>query len=364
MKQLDRYLLHEVAAPFAAGTLVFVAVILVNTIVANTAAIFALHPSTLTVLKWLALRIPIILTIALPVGCMLATSLVVIRLGRDQEITALRMGGVSVRRIFAPLYLAGLTVSVLAVANNELVAPGFRLRANQVLLDRILQSPGSTVKTDLPFRAGESDVVHVGRVDLKQQQMYFVLIYRFREGRPVEALCARQCVKQGRQWVLQDGLHHRFDDEGHLVSSEPFTEQPVHFAESLAELWSDETEPEQMSARELARRAALSRQAGDVLTNIQMRYYLHTKFALPLTCLIFTLLAAPLSLRLAHKQTHSLAGVMLTIAVVFFCNGTINYAKAIALSGPQAFLPPVFAAWLHVLVFGGLAGLLTWRAEA
>ncbi|NUQ01330.1 MAG: YjgP/YjgQ family permease [Armatimonadetes bacterium] len=363
MKLLDRRLLGELLAPFIAGTLVFVAVILVNTIVNNTAAIFTLHAPWQVVLQWLWYRVPIIITYALPVGCMLATSLVVIRLGRDNEITAWRMGGTSIRRLFVPFYLGGLLVSLVALLNNELVAPRYRVKANEVLIKRILQGPGSWVKDDMPFRAGDDTMAHVGRIDLRKREMYFVLIYRLREGVPTEALSAARCVQEAGKWVLREGQHSWFDDRGRLSRLEHFDSSPVEFAPNLALMWEDENEPEQLSAQEIWRRLRLYERAGDIINTIRMRYFLHAKFAVPLTCLIFTLLAAPLSLRFAGRRSHPLAGVMLTIAVVFFTNGTINWAKAIALSGPQAWIPPIVAAWLHVVVFGGLALVLARRAE-
>ncbi len=363
MRLLDRQVARELVAPFMAGVLVFIGVILVNTIVNNGPALFALNPPWRVVLRWLALRVPIILTYALPVGCMLATSLVVIRQGRDSEITAWRMGGVAVRRIFGPFYLAGLAVSALAIINNEFVAPRYSTRANEVLIEQILQGPGAGVKTDMPFRSGEETVAHVGRVDLQREEMYFVLVYRLREGRPIEAICAQRAVRQGGRWKLLNGQHNWFDTDGRLSRSERFDEAPVTFAANIAELWEDQDEPEQATAAELIRRMRLYQSVGDKVNALRMSYFLNAKFSIPLTCLVFTLLAAPLSLRFAGRGWHPMAGVLVTIGVVFFCNGTINWAKAIALSGPAPWIPPVPAAWLHVVVFGGLAAVLARQVE-
>ena len=363
MTRLDRYLLREALLPFCAGVAGFVGVILVNTIVNSTTALLTQNVAMLVVLKWLCYRIPIVLIYALPVGCMLGTSLLIVRLGRDNELTPWRMGGVSFQRLFRPLLLAGLVVSALALYNSEFVAPKYRTKAARLLIDHSLMGPGAAVKPDLPFRAGDDSFVHVGRVDLQREEMYFVLIYQLREGRPVETLCAQRAVKRNGRWELRDGQRNTFDSAGHLTGTEPFQSMPVTFAADLAEIWEDVTEPEHLPARELLRRLRQYRAVGDRTNAVEASYYLNAKFSIALTSFVFVLLAAPASLAFARPRANPMAGLLVTVVVIFFCNGTINWAKAICIGGPEPWLSPPLAAWLHVFLFGGLGWLLLRRVD-
>jgi len=358
-----RYILREWAPPFLGGTLLFVAVILANTIIAQSEDIFHLRSSPHAIFAWLFFRVPFILTVAFPVGAMMATSLTVIRMGRDNEITPLRLGGMSVRRYFVPFYLAGLGVSLLTLAVSEFVTPAALARSNDVLMKAILQSGSPVVKANATFRAGGETFCHASGVDLKQGRMDFVLMYRFEQGRPREALCAISGVRDPGGWHLEHGQHSWFDEGGHLERSEPFDTYPVAFAENLVELWDQDKAPEQMTIRELVTRLRLMERAGEKLRAVELRYYLNYKFAVPLTCLVFCLLAAPLSLRFARPQASPFVGLMTTIIVVFFANGTINWARTIALSGPGAWFSPGVGAWLHVWIFGLLAAVLIVRGE-
>ncbi len=363
MTRLDRYVLREALLPFMAGVVGFVAVILINTIINSTSAILTQNVSVWVILRWLCYRVPIVMTFALPVGCMLGTSLLVVRMGRDNELAPWRLGGVSLRRIFRPLLWAGLLVSLLALLNSEYLAPKFRTKAARLLIDHSLMGPGSAVKPDLPFRAGDDSFVHVGRVDLQREEMYFVLIYQLREGRPVETLCAQKAVKREGRWELRDGQRNTFDAAGHLLRSAPFQSEPVEFAADLAEIWEDVTEPEHLPASELRRRLRQYEAVGDKLNAVEARYYLHAKYAVALTSFVFVLLAAPVSLPFARPRSNPMAGLLVTVVVIFFCNGTINWAKAICIGGPEPWLPPPLAAWLHVLVFGGLGALLLRKVD-
>ena len=78
-----RYILRELVPPFIGGTLLFVAVILANTIIGQSEDIFHLRASPRAIFTWLFYRLPFICTVAFPVGAMLGTSLTVIRMGRE-----------------------------------------------------------------------------------------------------------------------------------------------------------------------------------------------------------------------------------------------------------------------------------------
>jgi lipopolysaccharide export system permease protein len=68
-----------------------------------------------TYLFWFILyQIPYILPIAVPIACLISTILLMQRLSRQQEITALRASGIRIRTLLAPLLCAA---SLLAIAN-------------------------------------------------------------------------------------------------------------------------------------------------------------------------------------------------------------------------------------------------------
>lgn len=363
MKLVDRYILRELAAPFVAGAAAFVGVILLNTIVKSSDAIFRLNPPWHVTFQWLLYRVPVILTFALPVGMMLSCSLVVVHLGRGSELNPLRLGGLSLRRVFLPFFVCGLAVSLLALLNDELLAPRAATRANELLLRRILQAPGQAIKDSATFRAADQSFCHVSKVDLRRRVLHHVIIYHLTDGWPTEALAAQRCVREGDQWVLEDVHHQWFDRNGVLARTVAEPRHPVEFAADITELWDEEKNPEQMTFAETWRRRGLAAQAGDLANATRLTYFLHTKLSIPLTCFVFVLLAAPASLPFAQPRSSPYAGVLVTIVVIFFCNGTINWAKAIALSGPQSWMPPALAAWLHFFVFGLLGWELLRRME-
>lgn len=355
MSLFDRYILRDMLLPALAGTLVFVGVVMANVIAQSSEQIFALQTPPRVMIEWLLYRSPLMIVFGLPVGAMLGANLTVMRLGRDNEIVPFRLGGLSLRRFMRPFVVFGLLTTLLSVLVSEFLAPPALARADQLLAESILRQPDQVVKANRTFTTEGQAFCHVGEVNLAAAEMTFVLIYRFADGMPVEALAATRARLVDGAWQLEAGQHSTFDAQGQLVDTIPFEKRPVEFADNLVSLWEEDRSAEQTTLREGLERLRLYRASGDSLGAANQTYHNHLKIALPLSALIFVLLAAPLSLRFARPQSSPMTGILLTIVVVFFANGTINWAKVVALSGSGAWLSPEVAAWLHVVVFGALA---------
>jgi lipopolysaccharide export system permease protein len=75
----------------------------------------------------------------------------------------------------------------------------------------------------------------------------------------------------------------------------------------------------------------------------------HLRLALPLSCLVFALLSAPLSLRFA--RAGSFAGLLLSVVLGFLYYNTIFLGKILGMNGT---IPPVLAGWMQNILFGAL----------
>jgi LPS export ABC transporter permease LptG len=346
-----------------AGVFLFVTMILAHTMLRNSDEIFQQGIPLRFIFLWLAYRVPVVLLFALPVATMLSTSLVVIRLTREHELTAARMGGMSLARAFVPLLGGGLFLSGLSFLDSEFLAPWSATRAQTVLRESILQLPDRFMMPSLRFRGEEDTFFHVRQVDAKSNTLYAVVIYRLRASRVAEVLIAERMQRIGRQWVLFNGRQHLFDRAGNKLDTVAFASRPIQLRKDIEQLWAEEKSPEQMTAREIRDLTRVLQVAGvrerdstggaDEVN--QWKFHFYSKFSVPLACLVIALLAAPLSFRFA--RTGAFTSIILTIVVVFLYNGTMNWCKVFALQGH---LNPLLAAFSHNLVFGlvGLALLL------
>ncbi len=123
MKLIDRMLLSELLVPFLVGTLAVVLMVSGNMLFFYAEPLFAKGVPIVAVLQMIIYHTPYLLVLTLPVATALSVSLAVNRLARDLEIVVLRNAGASLKRIFLPLLVAGLAISVVNFWLEESVVP-------------------------------------------------------------------------------------------------------------------------------------------------------------------------------------------------------------------------------------------------
>src|SRR5438270_3705785 len=96
--------------------------------------------------------------------------------------------------------------------------------------------------------------------------------------------------------------------------------------------------------------------ASAAINEFTLDYYL--RFSIPLSCLIFAIMAAPLSLRFARGG--SFWGILLSIVLGFVYYNTIFFAK---IMGTNGVIPPVVAGWSQDILFGLFGVFLIMREE-
>src|SRR6266849_3682879 len=123
MKLLDRYLLREMVVPFLIGQAAIV-LMLIGTVLYNNASVLLLNQVPLRfVVRMVLYFLPFLIHMTMPVAMAVGASLAVSRLGRDSEITVMRAAGASLIRIFMPIFVLGITVSVGDFFFGELIVP-------------------------------------------------------------------------------------------------------------------------------------------------------------------------------------------------------------------------------------------------
>src|SRR5579871_990428 len=133
MRLMDRYLLREMVVPFLIGQAAIV-LMLTGTVLYNNADVLLVNQVPWQfVARMVIFFLPFLIHMTMPVAMAVAASLAVSRLGRDSEITVLRAAGISLVRIFLPIFMTGLLVSVGDFYFGEWVVPHSMEKFNYVL---------------------------------------------------------------------------------------------------------------------------------------------------------------------------------------------------------------------------------------
>ena len=123
MTRMDRYLLGEMLLPFVSGVLLIIVMLVGNTLYPLIENIAKYSIPLMVIAKLVAFNLPVLLVLTLPAATALSAAWAVNRLARDSEVTAIRMAGVPLRRLFLPIFGLGLTASLLAFVVGDRVVP-------------------------------------------------------------------------------------------------------------------------------------------------------------------------------------------------------------------------------------------------
>ncbi len=350
MKLVDRAVAREMVVPFLIGQAAVV-LMLTGTVLYNNADTFlSFNIPAAGIAKIAFYFMPYLVGLTMPVATAIGASLAVSRLSRDAEITVMRAAGISLRRIFASIFVTGIVMSVAAFAFGEKVVPWANRQYERTMTElsrgvRFL-SPreGQVVQS-----ADRRYTVYVGRISQlrgKSRLHDVTLLVRPPEGRLPTVMQAETADYADGRWTLHDARIHVYEDHG---DREVFTRsRTLHLDFRLPERMFNMISlqlPLYSSAasipfRDLASRIAFQRQTGYV--NPQDLLDLHFKLSVPLSCLVFALVCPPLAMRFA--RAGGFMGVLLSIILVFVYWNTMLAARIIGSRFPEV-LPPIAAAW-------------------
>ena len=359
MKILDKYVLKEMIAPFLLSILAFV-VLLIGRVIFDNINFFIEKKVPLSIIiRLIFFQLPWISGMVLPLAALFGTSLAVNRLGRDSEITAVRMAGIPLRRIFMPIFIVGFIASILTLWLGESVTPWANREAQRTMqyIWRLQNIP--PIQENVFFES-EGYYFYVQRVQRDEQdkvKLSNVMIYETPPpgGYPM-IITAEWATNKASLWTLCNGVQHKIGSDGLVEYEIKFPEMQLNLKRAVQDLWETQKTSEEMSLRDLHQQIAMFAGTGREATKMKVDW--NFKLAFPLSCLIFALCAAPLSLKYAKVGSYS--GILLGIIIMFLYWNNMLLGKALGVGG---LVPPVLAGWSQNIIFGLVGIYLVWREE-
>lgn len=350
----DRYIATEVLAPFLLGVGAFVVILIGDILYMLVAYISAHRMAVATVLQILGLKMPAILVVTFPVAMLFGTLLGLGRLAQHREIQAMKLGGLSLIRIFRPVLLFACLIAALTFTTNEFIAPEANHLANDLARRASLGGALPFIRQQVFFRGPGGRVFYVGQVDESGRVLRDVMIYETAGSLP-RMITARRAQWNGTVWSLSDGVAREIDSQGFTRYEARFATMTVPVGFDGGALSAADKTPSEMTTRELGQYLRIFGSDG-AGTDFAIAYY--RKFAVPCASLVFAFLAAPFGMRAGREQRFVGVGVSVLLLFVYYVLMAVSRALAEAY-----LLSPAAAAWLpNVLFVGG--GLILWGREA
>ncbi len=356
MRLIDRYIARLLIIPFCIGVLIFVLILLGEVAYHIGSTIVGGRVSAQLILKYLLLRAPRAVVWSLPFGCLLGVSMTFTNLAHHGELTAMRAAGLPMWRIAAAAIALGVAGSAAGIAMNRLVVPPAMEAADATLAEMMQTQPVVAQAFDQFFRDQQGRFYYVGEMLPAENLLRRVVIWeRDAQGRLRTITAADSATVAGNTWTLRDGMVVGLDERGDpLGPTQPFRTRTVQLERALQDYYADRRTAAELAPHELLELIEVKRETGG--DTQQLEVYLHFKYSIPLACLVFALIAAPLAHRYARYGTY--VGVLLAIVTVFLYNGVRSWTLAFGLTGT---LPPGVAGWTPDVIFALVGVVLLLR---
>ena len=363
-KILDRYLVREIALPFAISLVVLTFVLMIPPILQRAQELIATGVQVSVVARALMLLAPQALCNTIPMSVLLGILIGFGRLSADREFVTMQACGVSLMRLLRPVALIALLGTAATAYEIVVALPGSNQAFRAIVADMMEERLESTLAPrvffddfphrvilvrDLPEGGGWRDVFLGDQSEAGYNTVYFAREGRIRLDRE----------KQLVQLELVDGVSYRTS----IINQESY--EPTEF-ERLTINFDPSTvfRPDpppgtpEMTVAQL--RTSIAEEMSRGGQAFSQRFMIHYKFALPLTCPILALIG--LALGASNHRGGRLASFVFGFGVILINYVFVYGARAVAMGGR---LTPEFAAWVpNIAMSVGAVGLMAWRLRA
>jgi LPS export ABC transporter permease LptG/LPS export ABC transporter permease LptF len=359
--RLDRYILSEIVGPVGLGFLVYTFILLLRFLFQSAEMIIRRGLSPAIVGKLLALTLPNIVVLTIPMSLLFGILIAVGRLSSDSELIAMRSCGLSLLTLYRPILLLSAFLTIVNSLLMVYALPWGNHALQQLQLDILTQTVSQQVQPRVFFEDWVGKTLYVFDVPPGSDRWKGVFI-----AESIPATQAHQITvadwgevkidDQGERIVLV--LYNALQHKVNLASPESYEISRHKRLELILEDQFSSSQRAKMAVskgiRELTlgelRDLAHDRSVGSEQHNLA-QVEIHKKFSIPAACMVFGLFALPLGFN--NRRGGKASGFALSIAVIIVYYVLLNNGEEAARFGR---IPPWLAMWAPnlLLAVGGV----------
>ena len=405
MRTIYVYLTKQTVATMVMTVAVFAFVLLLGNIMKEILTLLVNGQASLwLVLKAFLLLVPFVLVFALPMGMLTATLLLFGRLSADQELTAMRAGGISLISLSTPVLIISMLMSALCAWINMEIAPYCRSTYKQLIREVKVGELTDLLQPNVPMTDIPGQFIHIKGKRKVGDTVYLKGIryikydgesYEYEIFAPGGTIQANEETSQLFMTMTNYTIlrpkpsssenisvnSNELDSTGYLLfkgeqfAPDPFTierdselfRKPKLHHMSFKQLQEELVERTKLTEYIKALpsfkienlRAELEenfKRPFDPITPVKVQ--MHRQLAFSYACFAFTLIGIPLGIR-AHRRETSI-GIAIALMLVAIYYGFVVFANALESHSEWA---PHLVMWLPNFLFQAIGSVLMWRAN-
>jgi len=360
-----RYIFKEMIPPFGINAIFFSFIFLMTQII-QIMNLVVNHRVGLSVVGWMILyTLPFFMEFIIPMSVMMSVLLTFLRLSGDNEILALKNGGLSVYNMMPPVMLFCLVGALLTASTALYGLPWGRMSIKKLTAQVASTNLDIGIKERTFIDSFKGVMLYVNKMDARTRTLSDVFIEDQRTQDAIITVVAPKGQMESdpdtHQFLLRlyEGTINQVDVKSRSVNTVRFATYDIHLdtRQALAAAVAlGPKHPEEMSLSEIRQYLAAS-------TEKNSKYYLtlmefHKKFSLPFACIALGLLAVPFGIQ--SRSSRRSFGISLGI---FFFLMYYMLLSAGWVFGEKGIYPPLLGMWVPNLITAGAGLALLHRAN-
>jgi len=178
VKIIHKYVLKEHVGPFVFSIAALTSLMILQVVARKFGDLVGKGLAWQVIAEFFVLSVPYTLAMTLPMGVLVAVLYAFSRLASENEITALRAGGVSNRSLMVPVLICSVFASIGLLAFNDQVLPRANHRLATLTFDIFRTKPTFALKPQVINTVKEGQLyLSAGNIDEATQRMTDVAIY-------------------------------------------------------------------------------------------------------------------------------------------------------------------------------------------
>ncbi|MGD9731674.1 MAG: LPS export ABC transporter permease LptG [Desulfamplus sp.] len=308
--------------------------------------------SLISALGYVLLKTPFMFVQLTPAGTVLAVVTVFGLMNRNNELLAIKAGGISTYYMVIPAVITGIALGFLMFFLSETVVPFTMAKANYIKYSVIKKNRNVYSVRENIWIKGDRSIYHFRYFNPLDKIISGITITYldndFRILKRVDAkngtLSADLELKKSR-WILYDALEQTFDKTSNDFAIKEHKEKTIELELNPDDLKAVVKKAEEMDFRELSAHIKKVENEGYDATTYKVDLFGKTAF--PFICVIMSIIGAAAGMRRFVKENLAIG---ITIGIVASFLYWIVYGFSTSL-GYARMLPPFISAWSANFLF-------------
>lgn len=356
MKILSRYLLIQFVQTLIFAIIALCVIFLVVNLLENLDTFLDRDAKFVIIAKYYLYFFPEILKLLTPIAVLLATLFSIGRLSTNNEITAMKSGGMSLYKIIMPLAIFTFFLSFGHLYFNGWLVPKANKIKNDIASKYLHQGGASRSIYNLYFRDSPNRNVVMYYYDSRKKTGSRVSVEDYSDSKKPRLIERTEAAKviwdsTSNKWKMVDGIKRTFS--GKKVNAQKFDTLKVDLNLTHDQIVQLKKTPDEMNFDEMKEHIQLMKQGGKNVRRQMIEYY--GNYAFPFANFIVVLFGVPFA---SIKKKNGIAiqiGAAMGVSFVY-----LVFTKVSQTIGYNYDINPIISGWMAniLFLFAGIFNLI------